>query len=283
MESDAYAGGFYTAFRKLLHYALHHRVTVVCIALAALASVALLGRTLQQEFFPESTRPELLIDINLPGGSSFEKTDVTAQAITNMLLADESVVNVSTHVGDSIPRFVLVMDPEQPRANFAQIVAICKDIDSRLALQHKVNTLVEQRFPDVQCYSRGVPLGPPSPYPVMLRVSAPSDELAKEYAAKVKALMLQNKKITLIRYDWMEKSRTVKLEIDNDKLRQYGILAVEMETAGLYMLAAQYKVQSLGIFTASDHLLTKEVTTAKERQTDFNDMIKIALETIIQE
>ena len=246
MESDAYAGGFYTAFRKLLHYALHHRVTVVCIALAALASVALLGRTLQQEFFPESTRPELLIDINLPGGSSFEKTDVTAQAITNMLLADESVVNVSTHVGESIPRFVLVMDPEQPRANFAQIVAICKDIDSRLALQHKVNTLVEQRFPDVQCYSRGVPLGPPSPYPVMLRVSAPTDELAKEYAAKVKALMLQNKKITLIRYDWMEKSRTVKLEMDNDKLLQLGLTrrtvasALQAELSG-YAMGSYYE------------------------------------------
>ncbi len=72
-------------------------------------------------------------------------------------------------------------------------------------------------------------------------------------------------------------------EIDNDKLRQYGIMAVEMETAALYILSARYKVQSLGIFTASDHLLTKEVTPASERQTDFNDMVKIALETIIQD
>ena len=71
-------------------------------------------------------------------------------------------------------------------------------------------------------------------------------------------------------------------DIDNEKLRRYGILAVEMETAALYLLAAKYRVQSLGIFTASDHLLTKEAVPAEERQTNFNDMIKIALETIIQ-
>ena len=70
-------------------------------------------------------------------------------------------------------------------------------------------------------------------------------------------------------------------DIDNDRLRRYGILAVEMEAAALYILAAQYRVQSLGIFTASDHLLTKEVVPAEERQTDFNDMVEIALETII--
>ena len=72
-------------------------------------------------------------------------------------------------------------------------------------------------------------------------------------------------------------------DIDNDRLRRHGILAVEMETAALYILAAQYRVQSLGIFTASDHLLTKEITPPEERQTDFNDMVKIALETIILE
>ncbi len=72
-------------------------------------------------------------------------------------------------------------------------------------------------------------------------------------------------------------------DIDNDRLRRYGILAVEMEAAALYILAAQYRVQSLGIFTASDHLLTKEVVPAEERQTDFNDMVEIALETIIQD
>lgn len=71
-------------------------------------------------------------------------------------------------------------------------------------------------------------------------------------------------------------------EIDNAKLTAYGIMAVEMETAGLYILAAKYGAQALGLFTVSDHLLTKESCTAAERQTSFNDMIRIALETIIE-
>ena len=72
-------------------------------------------------------------------------------------------------------------------------------------------------------------------------------------------------------------------EIDNDKLTQYGIMAVEMETAGLYTLAAKYGAQALGLFTVSDHLLTGEACTPEERQTSFDDMIHIALETAIQE
>ena len=72
-------------------------------------------------------------------------------------------------------------------------------------------------------------------------------------------------------------------DIDNDKLRKYGILAVEMEAAALYTLAAEAHVQALALFTVSDHLLTGEACTTEERQTSFNDMIKIALETAIED
>ena len=72
-------------------------------------------------------------------------------------------------------------------------------------------------------------------------------------------------------------------EIDNNKLTDYGIMAVEMETAALYILAAKYKAHALGIFTVSDHLLTGTACTAEERQTSFNDMIRIALDTAVSE
>ena len=72
-------------------------------------------------------------------------------------------------------------------------------------------------------------------------------------------------------------------EIDNDKLTAYGIMAVEMETAGLYVLAAKYGAQALGIFTVSDHLVTKAACTPEERQTSFDDMIHIALETALED
>lgn len=71
-------------------------------------------------------------------------------------------------------------------------------------------------------------------------------------------------------------------EIDSAKLAKYGILAVEMETAALYTLAAEFHVDALAIFTVSDHLVTKEACSPKERETTFNDMIKIALETAIE-
>ncbi|MBO4853229.1 MAG: purine-nucleoside phosphorylase [Schwartzia sp.] len=72
-------------------------------------------------------------------------------------------------------------------------------------------------------------------------------------------------------------------EIDLKKLTDYGVLAAEMETAALYLVAAKYRVESLGVFTVSNHILTGEETPIEERETSFNDMARIALETVIAE
>lgn len=103
-------------------------------------------------------------------------------------------------------------------------------------------------------------------------------ELLSKTVANTKKLGLQARVGNIISVD-----RFYDKEIDNEKLRQYGILAVEMEAAALYVLAAQFHVQALALFTVSDHLLTGEACSAEERQTSFHDMIKIALETAIED
>ena len=101
-------------------------------------------------------------------------------------------------------------------------------------------------------------------------------ELLSKAVENTKKLGLNTKVGNIITVD-----RFYDKEIDSEKLRSYGILAVEMETAALYLLAAQFQVQALAILTVSDHLLTHESTNAEERQTSFNDMVKIALETAV--
>ena len=98
-------------------------------------------------------------------------------------------------------------------------------------MDKKISKLVGENLPTVQSYSRNIPLGPPTPYPVMIRVSAPTDSQAKEYAGKVRDIMSKNPNITVIRYDWMEKAKALKLEIHNDKLRQMGITRKTVATA----------------------------------------------------
>lgn len=232
-ENPLYQKGFYKYFRRLLDWSLHHRKSVVLIAVLVLSLSLLLGKSLRQEFFPTSVRPELLVELNLPEGSSMAASDEAARKLTQIVLKDDDTESVSTYVGKSAPRFVLVMDPVQPRDNYAQLVIVAKDLDARKRLEEKINTLVAAKMPNVQAYSRSIPLGPPTPYPVMFRVSAPSNEEARNYAGKMKEIMLENPNITMVRYDWMEKDGAVKVEIDDDKLRQMG-LTRKAVTSALY-------------------------------------------------
>ena len=240
-DKSMYQVGFYRIFRNLLVWSLHHRPAVIVITLCIFAGSLLLGKLLKQEFFPASVRPELLVEMNLPEGSSLQASDEAARKLTELVLKEEGVESISTYVGESSPRFVLVIDPVQPRDNYAQLVVVAKNLDARIALEKKIKVLVEEKFPDVQSYSRSIPLGPPTPYPVMIRVSAGTDAQAKEYAGKLKDIMMANKNVTMVRYDWMEKAPAVRVELDDDKLRQMGLTRKTVSSA-LYAEISGYPV-----------------------------------------
>ena len=274
-DYDLFNRPFYRYFRQMLHLALHHRVSVVIITVVFFGATMMLGKLLRQEFFPGSVRPELLVELNLPEGSSLKATDEAAQKLNGLILKDQDVSSVGTYVGKSAPRFVLVMDPVQPRDNYAQLVVVAKDLDARLRLEEKINKLVNKEMPTVQCFSRSIPLGPPTPYPVMFRVSAPTDALAKEYAGKVKEIMAQNKNITHIRYDWMAKNGSVKLEIDNDKLRQMGLTRKTVATA-LYAEVTGYTISK---YYEGDQAIDLVFRLEPKDHTSISDLGSMAIPT----
>ena len=240
-KSLEYESGFYGVFRELLDWALRHRVAVLIITVCIFCGSLLLSKLLKREFFPASVRPELLVELNLPEGSSLQASDEAAKKLTQLVMKEKGVASISTYVGKSSPRFVLVLDPVQPRDNYAQLVVVAEDLQSRVALEKKIKTMVEEQLPNVQSYSRSIPLGPPTPYPVMIRVRALTDAQAKEYAGQLKQIMLQNKNVTMVRYDWMEKAPAVKVELDDDKLRQMGLTRKTVASA-LYAEISGYTV-----------------------------------------
>ena len=141
---------------------------------------------------------------------------------------------------------MLVAEPVQPRENYAQLVILAKDVKAKERVSQKVSALINQKYPEVLTYSKSISLGPPSEYPVMLRVSAPTDELAKRYAQKVREEMEKHPAVIMTRFNWMEKTGALKVEIDNDKLRQMGIdrqtvsMALQAELSG-YTVAQYYE------------------------------------------
>ena len=231
IKADSYDSFFYQKFRSLLHWSLAHRAIVIGISVVLLGLSLFMLRFVSKDFFPASVRPEILVELNLPEGSSIKNTDAAAQKLTNMIKDDPDLDHVSTYVGKSSPRFVLVIDPVQPRDNYAQLVVVAKDLKARQRLEKRINELTATELPEVISYSRSIPLGPPSPYPVMLRVSGNNDAQVKEYAQKVRQLMAAHPYVTMTRLDWLEQTNAVKLAVDNDKLLQLGITRQTVATA----------------------------------------------------
>ena len=241
VKKEQYNGAFYRAFRGLLKICLKHRLTVVAVTVVVLGLSIYMLKFVKQEFFPESVRPELLVELNLPEGSSIKASDAAARKLTEFVLEDEGLDHVSTYVGKSAPRFVLVINPVQPRDNYAQLVVVAKDIASREQLQRKIDAFISEQLPEVLHYSRNVPLGPPADYPVMIRVSADSYKQAKENALKVRQVMSEHPNVTMTRFNWFEESNAVVLRLDNDKLLRLGLTRESVANA-LYAQVSGYTI-----------------------------------------
>ncbi len=223
VHQESYDSTFYKKFRSLLQLSLRNKKTVVAATLGILLLSLSLSPLISKEFFPASVRSELLVEINMPEGSSINKTDAAAKRLTELISKDEDLSHISTYVGKSAPRFVLVMDPVQPRDNYAQLVVVARDIKSRERLEKKIAQTAAENLPDAIVYSRSIPLGPPSPYPVMIRVSSHNKNDLKNAAREVRKIMSANPHINMTRLDWLEETNSVQAVIDNDKLLQMGI------------------------------------------------------------
>lgn len=275
IKKESYDSGFYRSFRRLLTWSLCHRAIVIGITLGMLAASLFMLRFVSQEFFPASVRPELLVELNLPEGSSIKTTDAAARKLTNLIKDDKDLDHVSTYVGESAPRFVLVIDPVQPRDNYAQLVVVAKDVEARKALEKRINKLAAENLPEAIVYSRSIPLGPPAPYPVMIRVSGSSDAQVKEYAQKVRQVMAANPYVNMTRLDWLEQSNAVRLNVDNDKLLQMGLSRQTVANA----LQAQVSGYTVATYLEGDQQIGIVFRLNPDQRADISQLETISIPT----
>ena len=275
IKQESYDNAFYKAFRRLLQQALRHRIAVIAITVAMMVLSIFMLRFVRQEFFPASVRPELLVELNLPEGSSIKTTDAAARKLTDLIKDDKELDHVSTYVGESAPRFVLVIDPVQPRDNYAQLVVVAKDIEARKHLEKRINELAADNLPEAIVYSRSIPLGPPAPYPVMIRVSGSDDAQVKEYAQKVRQIMAANPYVNMTRLDWLEQSNAVKLTVDNDKLLQMGLSRQNVANA----LQAQVSGYTVATYLEGDQQIGIVFRLAPDQRADISQLETISIPT----
>ncbi|MBP2643686.1 MAG: acriflavin resistance protein [Firmicutes bacterium] len=267
---DIYDKKFYRIFKGVLVWCLTHRKLVLSVTLVCfLGSIALLG-LVKQEFFPASTRPELMVDMRLPQGASQAATEQEVQRFAAMINDDPNIDHYTYYVGQGSPRFVLTITPTLPDTSYAQVIIVAKDFAARKALEKKVEGIFKTDFPNVRVNTSVIQVGPPSPYPVALRITGYDPNKVKDIAEQVRAVMIQDPTIKDINFDWNEKSKVMHLAIDQDKARAMGVdsqtLATSLQTflAGAPIAEYREKDKTVNIVFRLDEVNRQELTQIKD-------------------
>ena len=214
---------FYARFESLLHWALGHHKAVLLLTLGAFILSLLSFPLIKQEFFPSSTRNEIIVSMQFPQSSSIDYTQSQAKSLDALLKDNEHIDHFTTYVGEGSPRFVLTLEPELPRANFMQTIIVTKSLEDRDALFKDLQDQLNDQYPSALINMQFVQIGPPSKYPVMLRVSGPNASEVKTIANDVKAKMQEDKDLHNIAFDWPDTEPVAQIHIDPDKARLLGI------------------------------------------------------------
>ena len=214
---------FYARFESLLHWALGHHKAVLLLTLGAFILSLLSFPLIKQEFFPSSTRNEIIVSMQFPQSSSIDYTQNQAKSLDALLKDNEHIDHFTTYVGEGSPRFVLTLEPELPRANFMQTIIVTKSLEDRDALFKDLQDQLNDQYPSALINMQFVQIGPPSKYPVMLRVSGPDASEVKTIANDVKVKMQEDKDLHNIAFDWPDTEPVAQIHIDPDKARMLGI------------------------------------------------------------
>ena len=214
---------FYARFESLLHWALGHHKAVLLLTLGAFILSLLSFPLIKQEFFPSSTRSEIIVSMQFHQSSSIDYTQNQAKSLDALLKDNEHIDHFTTYVGEGSPRFVLTLEPELPRANFMQTIIVTKSLEDRDALFKDLQDQLNDQYPSALINMQFVQIGPPSKYPVMLRVSGPDASEVKTIANDVKAKMQEDKDLHNIAFDWPDTEPVAQIHIDPDKARMLGI------------------------------------------------------------
>ncbi len=214
---------FYTSFRATVNWCVEFRKTTIAITLGIFMLGIVGFKFIEQQFFPDSTRPELMVEMWLQEGSSYAATEAQVKKFETFVKAQQGVESITSYVGTGSPRFYLPLDQIFPQSNVAQIVVLPVDDEARTALREKIIHEFKVNFPEVRGRVKFLPTGPPVPYPVQFRISGTDVNKVREIADSVKDIMRANPNALGVNDNWNESVKVLRLNLDQDKLRSLGM------------------------------------------------------------
>lgn len=240
-KKSAFADRAYRLFYKAIAWCIRFKKTVIIGTAAIFAGTVALIPFVNQEFFPDSVRPEIILDVNLPSGASIKETKEVMAGIADNLYGDNRVSSFSTYIGDSAPRFILLFDPLAPEDSHGQMILVARDSKVRDSLRDDTLAFIAEQYPDARTHARLITTGPPAEYPIMLRLSGKNVEDTVKFAKEAAALVSQYPGMKNVSMDWPEETPVVRLKIDQDKVRKLGGDNYSI-SRDLYVKLSGYKV-----------------------------------------
>ncbi|MBP1883848.1 efflux RND transporter permease subunit [Sinorhizobium mexicanum] len=220
---DVFDTRFYRRLRATVGWAVRHRVIVLVMTLATFVASLWAFQFIPKNFFPQSSRPEILVDLWLPEGTSIKEVEKQAKAVEARMMDDEDKRFIATYIGEGAPRFFLPLDQQLRNPNFAQLLVMAKDEPARERLITKLRTIIAEDFPSIRAKVDRLFLGPPTGWPVQLRVMGPDRAEVRRIADQVKAKFNENPLLGAVHDDWLEPVPAMKLTIDQDRARALGV------------------------------------------------------------
>ena len=214
---------FYNRLRRVVNWCVEWRKTTIALTLAGFFLGVFGFKFIEQQFFPDSSRLELMVELWLPEGSSYQATEAQAKKFERFIMQQPGVESVTSYVGTGSPRFYLPLDQIFPQTNVSQIVVLPKDAKTRETLRLKIKELFAKDFPEVRGRVKLLPNGPPVPYPVQFRVTGTEIEKVRLIADQVKAILRTNTNAVGVNDNWNESVKVVRIDLDQEKLRALGV------------------------------------------------------------
>lgn len=214
---------FYSRLKRVVDWCVEWRKTTIVLTLAGFFLGVFGFKFIEQQFFPDSSRPELMVELWLPEGSSYQATEAQAKKFEQFVMKQTGVESVTSYVGTGSPRFYLPLDQIFPQSNVAQLVLLPVDRQARDALRLKIIEAFKTDFPEVRGRVKLLPNGPPVPYPVQFKVTGLEMERVRQIADEVKEVMRGNPNAVGVNDNWNESVKVLRIDLDQDKLRALGI------------------------------------------------------------
>jgi multidrug efflux pump subunit AcrB len=261
---EMFDSAFYNGFRATVHWCVKHRwLTIGATLLTFALGIFGMGKV-QQQFFPDSSRPEIMMDVWFPEGTSLQANEVLVKQIEKRMMSLQGVDSVSLWVGSGVPRFYLPLDQIFPQTNVSQFIVVPTDLAIRETLRVALPALMANEFPEVRARVKLLPNGPPVPFPVQFRVSGPDPLVLRQRADEVKAVMRENSNTRGVNDNWNESVKVMRFEVDQDKARALGVTSQSIAQALRVLLSGN----TVGQFREGDKLIDMVLRQpASERQT----------------